>query len=235
MDDVPTTNRRPTELGRPRDERSAVVAELMARMATGDSAAVFDLVDRFGPELRAAVSRVAVSRGAHLDRQALDDLALDVGLELNDLARAWRPDAGALPWTWARHRVAAVVDRHLGQWCSSLDVGVERTEKEDGPVPSAHEARLVDVMRRMGSTEPLVELLFEALELVLSERDRQLFLEVEVQQALGDRSPATTVGPMLGMQPAAVRQQYRRARLRLRRLAGTDPHYAPLADLPIVA
>ena len=87
----------------------------------------------------------------------------------------------------------------------------------------------------MGSTEPLVELLFEALELVLSERDRQLFLEVEVQQALGDRSPATTVGPMLGMQPAAVRQQYRRARLRLRRLAGTDPRYAPLADLPIVA
>ena len=62
-----------------------------------------------------------------------------------------------------------------------------------------------------------------------------LFLETEVQASLGDRSPAVTVGQMLQLRPEAVRQQHGRVRKRLQALAASDPYFADLADLAIVA
>jgi hypothetical protein len=53
--------------------------------------------------------------------------------------------------------------------------------------------------------------------------------------ALGDPSPAVTVGALYGMKPASVRQQSRRTRLRLRALAETEPRFGPLAELAVVA
>ena len=78
-------------------------------------------------------------------------------------------------------------------------------------------------------------LLQEALGTVATARDRELFLELRIQELLGDRSPAVTVGALLGLNPEAVRQQHRRVRLRLRLLAESDARFAELAVLPLVA
>ena len=71
-----------------------------------------------------------------------------------------------------------------------------------------------------------VEDLQVALQSVASERDRRVFLEVAVQAASGDPSPANTVAQMFGLQPAAVRADpvpgpTPAARLRVRRVRRT--------------
>jgi hypothetical protein len=40
---------------------------------------------------------------------------------------------------------------------------------------------------------------------------------------------------MYGLSTDSVRQQVKRARDRVRRLAAAEPRYAPLADLPVLA
>jgi hypothetical protein len=70
---------------------------------------------------------------------------------------------------------------------------------------------------------------------VASERDQVIFFETAVQSALGDRSPAATVAGLMGIRPEAVRQQARRVRLRVQRLAADEPRFAVLADLSVVA
>lgn len=224
----------PAEPGGSPDERSALVAALMQRMADGDNAAAFELAERFGPELRATIGRIAVGRGARLGRQDLDDLVVDVALELNRLARSWRPAGGARPWSWARHRVAALVDRHIGQYATPLDA-VAEPAAPDRPGTTDEEEPLLAVMERLAAADPTIALLVEALEQEVSARDRRLFLEIEVQQVLGDRAPAATVAALVGVSGSAARQQHRRTRLRLQRLAATDPRFAPLASLAIVA
>ena len=62
-----------------------------------------------------------------------------------------------------------------------------------------------------------------------------LFLETGLQGVLGDRSPAKTVADLHGVAPTSVRQQHRRIRLRVQHLAATDPRFAPLGTLAIVA
>ncbi|CAN5722272.1 hypothetical protein BH10ACT1_BH10ACT1_29720 [soil metagenome] len=68
-----------------------------------------------------------------------------------------------------------------------------------------------------------------------SDRDQVVFLETAIQASMGDRSPAATVARLLGLTPEAVRQQHRRVRLRLQRLAEDDPRFAGLAELAVVA
>jgi hypothetical protein len=78
-------------------------------------------------------------------------------------------------------------------------------------------------------------LLEEAVRRVATDRDRTLFWETVLQQAMGDPSPATTVGRTLGVTPSVVRQQHRRIRVRIARLAELDPRYAAVGRLPLVA
>ena len=82
-----------------------------------------------------------------------------------------------------------------------------------------------------------VEDLQVALQSVASERDRRVFLEVAVQEASGDPSPANTVAHMFGLRPAAVRQIKCRVRRRLLGYA-SDASDGPddgLAGLALVA
>lgn len=78
-------------------------------------------------------------------------------------------------------------------------------------------------------------LLRSALEQVTTPRNRAITLEVKVQQAMGDRSPAVTVAQQFGMQPAAVRQVVKRTLDGVRALAANDERYASLAGLPFLA
>lgn len=218
-------------------EREAQLAEVMGRLAAGDEAALFDLRTNFESELATAVRSVAHKRGARLDSQEVSDLVTDLVVELARHASAWRAERGAPPWVWARHRVGAVVDRHIGQYATSLDAEGFR-ELADSPErawTSGRDRSVREMLETLASEHPVVELLLEAVELVASGRDASLYFELSYQAASGDPSPANTVAQLLDMQPAAVRQQHSRVRRRLQALAAEQPRYAPLAQLPAVA
>ena len=76
-----------------------------------------------------------------------------------------------------------------------------------------------------------VHQLLIALDAIASERDGQVHLEYQVQKALGDRSPANTVGAMFDLSPANVRQIDRRLRRKLSDLHANDSAYTALARL----
>lgn len=222
----------------------ARVTGLMEAMAAGDVAAAFTLEAEFAPQLRAAVRRVLSGRGTELTRAEVDELLHDVVLELHDRAAAWRPDGGALPWVWAERRIANVVDRHLGLFTDPLDHD-RVAELEDraaggagaGPTPIASDVEppSMVLLERLVGRDDRVRLLCEALAAVATLRDGELFLEMLVQEWLGDRAPATSVGPRFAMSADAARQQKRRVTTRLRLLAASDERFAALADLPSVA
>ena len=143
-------------------------------------------------------------------------------------------DGGACPGSGrAAHR--QLVDRTLGQHADPLDV--DRLDEVLPPLPtgpSGAEPEVLDLLRTVAGWRAECALLADALGSVATERDRRVFLEVGLQASLGDRSPAVTVGALLGMQPDAVRQQHRRVRQRLQRLAASEARFAPLADLALV-
>lgn len=213
----------------------AALAEVMSRLAAGDAAAVLTLREAFRDDLAGAVRRVARRRRARLDADTVDELVTDVVLELARLAPSWKP-GGAPPWVWAHHRVAAVVDRHVGQWTRPFDDAEHRCHDRSAvPAAPSTEPDVLVVLDGLAGWCPAAALLQEAVERVASPRDRELFFEHAVQAALGDRSPATTVARSMGLEPEAVRQQAHRVRERVRRLAAAEPRFAALAELAVVA
>jgi DNA-directed RNA polymerase specialized sigma24 family protein len=216
------------------------LATIMQRMARGDEAACVTLYERHGGSIAGSVRRVARRRNRTLDRDELDGLVLEVCFELKRVAHRWSPEGGALPWVWARHRVANVVDRVLGQWGEPLDER-QLAEVELAPFPAAAPGSngvgsMLDALDSVVPDMVSARLLLEALDRErISPRDRELFLEYSYEKQSGNASPASTVAPEFGMQEASVRQAFRRARQRLLRLAATDERFAPLADLPLLA
>jgi DNA-directed RNA polymerase specialized sigma24 family protein len=231
-------------------DRSGLVA-IMRRMAAGDEAAAVTLYERHGAAITGAVRHVVRLRRRRLDHDEIDELVQDVCFELQKVAHRWSPEGGALPWVWARHRVANVVDRHLGQWSEPLDEA-RLAELETAPAASpaglqaADGRSLLDTLAGVasGAVTPArvvpdmssAKLLLDALdEARISARDRELLLEYSCEKHSGNASPAATVAPVFGMKEPSVRQAFRRVRERLLRLAATDERFAPLADLPLLA
>ena len=212
---------------------------IMRRLAGGDEAAVVTLYERYGGPIAAAVQRVARQRRRLLGRDDLDGLVFEVCFELATIAGRWSPDGGALPWVWARHRVANVVDRVLGQWSDPLDderMGVVAAWPLDGVGHVADDGSLLDALGRLVPDLASARLLAEALDHErISVRDRELLLEYAFEKQSGNTSPAATVAPRFGMKEVSVRQAARRARQRLVRLAASNERFAPLADLPLLA
>jgi hypothetical protein len=217
------------------------LAAIMDRLAQGDEAAVVALYERFRGRIAGAVQQVAAIRGARLRPDDLEGVVVEVCFELARVAGAWSPDGGALPWVWARHRVANVVDRELGQWSEPLDeqklahVVDDAAPPDSGSAP-AGDAPMWPVLERIAADHHGARLLLDALERVgISRRDRELWLEYVCEKAVGNPAPATTVGPVFAMKESTVRQAARRVRQRVRCLATTDERYAPLAALPVLA
>ena len=216
----------------------AELEAVMARLAAGDEAAVVTLYERFGGQIAGAVQAVARRRPGRIERDDLDGLVYEVCEELRVVAPAWSPGGGALPWVWARHRVANVVDRVLGQVTEPLDEA--RLDRlDDRPVEGAERAAdgtMLDALERLAPDLASARLLIEALdEAAISRRDRELVLQYAYEKHSGNASPAATVAPAFGMREPSVRQAARRARERLLRLAATDERFALLADLPLLA
>jgi hypothetical protein len=213
--------------------------ELMARLAAGDGSVACVLALEFSAPIGAAVRTHLAELGVtDVERNELDGLVVDVCLMLAEVAGAWRADGGASPWHWARHRVRTLVAGWVGQHADPLDdalLDAGPFGAEAPPAPPGDEPDLGAVLDRLAAQVPLVALVREGLDTVASARDRALLLEVGVQGALGDPSPAVTVAALHDMTPEAVRQVLCRARRRLRRLAAADERFAPLADLPLAA
>lgn len=216
------------------DEADEALAQVMARLAEGDGAAIFTFRTRYEAELARLVRGIAASRGARLRAPEVEELVTEATLAIAHVAPAWRP-GGAPPWVWARHRVAAAVDGYVGQWTDQLDDAAGGPEPVAPAASPGTEPPVVHVVAGLAETNALVALLHEAVTQVASPRDQVIFYEHGLQVSLGDRSPAATVAGLLGLRPEAVRQQQRRVRLRIQRLAEQEPRFAPLAVLPLVA
>jgi hypothetical protein len=221
-----------------RDDDGDDLAVVMRRLAEGDEAAVVTLYERYGGPIAAAVQRVVRQRRGRIDRDDLDGIVFEVCFELASVAGAWSPDGGALPWVWARRRVANVVDRVLGQWAEPLDEA-RLAAAGAGPDPAAAwvgEGTMLSAFASLVPNLASARLLSEALdEARISTRDRELLFEYAYEKHSGNTSPAATVAPEFGMREVSVRQAFRRARRRLLGLAACDERFAPLADLPLLA
>jgi hypothetical protein len=218
------------------------LAAIMNRLAQGDEAAVVALYERFRGRIAGAVQQVAAIRGARLRPDELEGVVVEVCFELARVAGAWSPDGGALPWVWARHRVANVVDCELGQWTEPLDeeqlahVVDDAAPASDSASAPARDVPMWPVLERIAADHHGARLLLDALEgSGISRRDRELWLEYVCEKAAGNPAPATTVGPVFAMRESTVRQAARRVRQRVRRVATTDERYASLAGLPVLA
>jgi hypothetical protein len=218
------------------------LAAIMHRLAQGDEAAVVALYERFRGRIAGAVQQVAAARGTPLRPDDLEGVVVEVCFELARVAGAWSPEGGALPWVWARHRVANVVDRELGQWTEPLDdQQLAQAAELAAPAPEtgvayARDAPIWPALERIAADHHGARLLRDALERSgISRRDRELWLEYVCEKAVGNPAPASTVGPVFAMRESTVRQAARRVRQRVRRLATTDERYAPLAGLPVLA
>jgi hypothetical protein len=218
------------------DHRRAELERIMAALAGGDRAMVIALHEAFGGEIEGALRvldrchELRVFRG--LDRSALDGMVMDACFELERVARSWRPDGGALPWTWAAGRLLPVLLRHA-RVGSRLPPGAD-----DGPEPEAT-ACLVDVDSRavldaLAARSPDVALIRSALQRAVRPADLHLFLVHAEQVAGGDPSPALTVGRLVGRSPAAVRKAVERSRRRLADLAAAEDEFRPLLRLPLL-
>jgi hypothetical protein len=213
---------------------------IMARMGEGDEAAAVTLYERYHGPIAAAVHRAARHRRGRIDPRDVDAVVMDVCFELATIAARWSPAGGALPWVWARHRVANVVDRFLGPWAEPLDdtrlaAVAEGDGRLEGAAPAA-DGSLLDALDRLVPDLASARLLAQALdEAAISPRDRELWFEYQYEKHSGNASPAATVAPVFGMREASVRQAARRARRRLLRVVTTDDRFAPLADLPLLA
>jgi hypothetical protein len=222
-------------------ERHRALEEIMARAARGDPGAWLALSNGFRAELTGTLRNLAISRGWFPEPDELDGLVVEAAIVLAGVAHAWRPD-GALPWRWAQGRLDALVRMEAPTRASSLDalpeaqrewlVQVAGARNGSGPA-AADTCADVLTLERLARQHPTVALVRDALAEVASPTDVALFLAYRSQQSAGDPSPAATVGPPLGIKPAAVRQRARRIQQRLERLVATDERYSPLAGLEL--
>jgi len=223
--------------------RTERVRTLMAAMAAGDTDAIFAFEAAFAPAIARNLRRIAEDRGATLRAGEVDELVREVVLDLAERAAAWRPDGGALPWRWARHRLANLVDGHLGQWATPIEeaqAALDRRAAEGGgpgaaaPLAAGGRERAAgEVAASAARREPLLGLYLEALHLVASPRDVDLLLEELLERGGGNPAPAEAVARANEVAAATVRKQKSRVIARVRRLAATEARFAPLADLAV--
>lgn len=218
-------------------QRRAQLERIMAG-AADDPAAPWALLDAFGTEIGRMLRAIARQDGlAHLGGDELDGLTADACVEIVAVAGSWRPDGGALPWTYARPRLRTLLHRHAGPALAPLPPVDPADPSNWGAAAPADDESSYVVLRRVASSgaEPAVVALHDALAATCSPADAELVLRYLQHKVAGDPSPSHTVGAQLGRRPDAVRQAYHRARARLRRLALADHRFRPLLCLPFVA
>ena len=217
--------------------RRAELERIMAS-AAHDPAAPWALLDAFGDRIGATLRAIARQDGlARLDGAELESLTVDACLVIVGVAGSWRPDGGALPWTYARARLRTLLHQHAAPLLAPLPAVDPADPRNWGATAPADDEPSFVVLRRVVSAgaEPAVVALHDALDATCSPADAELVLSYLQHKAAGDPSPSHSVGAQLGRRPEAVRQAYHRARSRLRRLALADHRFRPLLCLPFLA
>lgn len=212
------------------------VESIMARLAAGDTAAVFTLSEHHGHRVAGVVRRQLRRCGFHdVSREDLQSLVIDACMELLAVAPAWRP-GGALPWWWAEGRIRSLVNRWVGVHADPLDDHWSDSDSGGEPVAACTEASIAETFARLVDEHPLVGLVAEAARAArLDDTVLVCLLDYRIQQDQGDPSPAHTLADRYGVSPDALRQRVSRGRRRLRRVVDTDPRFAPLVDFELVA
>lgn len=212
------------------------VEAIMSRLSAGDTAAIFTLAEHHGHRVAGVIRRQLRTCG--VDSVGADDLqslVLDACMELHAVAPAWRP-GGALPWWWAEGRIRGVVNRWVGVHADPLDEHRPQAEREAEPAAPSTEDSLADAFARLVAEDPRVRLVAEAARAArVDDVALVCLLDYQVQQVQGDPSPAHTLAARYGTTPDAMRQRICRGRNRLRQVVATDPRFAALADLELVA
>lgn len=208
-------------------DRIERVAELMARMAAGDIAAMATLLQEFAGPIRATVARLYRSFNVMPDADDLDGGVVETGLVLFDHARGWSPDGGAMPWRWAEPRMRNMVSREIGQHTSDLE-GVRHPEARPLATEQVDDADLDAVLAAAAIADDRWALVLGALKECLSARDAAVLLAFDDRKAGGDPSPADTVAQMFGLSTVNVRKVASRSRRKLVDLVCTDQRFASL-------
>lgn len=206
----------------------------MWRLANGDATAIVDLYEHFRWKIDGAVRRRALARGYALHADDVEEITWSTCLLLARRASGWRPGS-ASPWTWAASAIDGLIAQYVGPpraRTSPIEMLVEFAARPMAEQPVTGNGRAM--LRTLTINNELVALLDEAIELADTPRNAGVFVEHLVQQALGDPSPADTVGGLAGLRAPAVRQIVHRCRGRLRRLVETNQRFAPLTNLPLL-
>jgi hypothetical protein len=207
------------------------LTEILAAMAHGNTDALGALYEECGDPIPGAVRKELARLGVtHVDGAEVDGLAVDVCAELFRRARAWSPEHNTLPWTWARLRVRAIVVAYVGQFTDPLPEGGPPAAAAVAPPAGPPDEPVPVTFGRLAAVRRDLRLLEEALHKVARPAQQQILFEVRVQATQGDPSPAVTVARAYALRPEAVRQTCKRLTDKVRRLAATDPYFAPLAD-----
>jgi hypothetical protein len=201
----------------------------MADLAV-DDAAVVPFVQAYGDRLAAVVCRILRDFGRRdlvRDDGEVAGLVWTAAFTIRDRAGSWKP-GGAAPWSWAFPAIRAAVAREIGH--ARADVDVDRLID----VAPAADRRRDDVdLDDLAHRHAAFALLRSALgEIGGNPRHAEVHLQYGVQKAMGDPSPAITVGTEFGLSPDNVRQIDRRVRTKVIALAGRDDRFADLRDLP---
>lgn len=206
----------------------------MARLASGDDAAIFTLHQFYGNRIVSVVRRQLQHLNyGPVDGGDLAELVLDACIALSEVAGGWRP-GGAQPWNWAAGRIRTIVNRWVGIYTSPLDGKPDVAD--DASYAAAVDPDLDEVFARLAEDTPIVSLVRSAAQAAkLDEAAFFMLVDYRIHQDQGDPSPAHTLAARHGLTPEAVRQRVSRGRKRLRDVIASDERYAPIADLALVA
>lgn len=208
----------------------------MSRLAAGDRAAIFALNEHHGHRIVGVIRRQLSRIGfGNLDGEDLNGLVLDACMELAPIAGAWRP-GGAAPWNWAEGRIRNIVNGWVGVYADSIDDDHARQLIDDGLAAASQEPDLEATYRDLLEKVPIVSKVHDAARMArLDDAALLLIVEYRIHQNQGDPSPAHTIAARHGVSPEAVRQRVSRSRRRLREVIRSDPRFAEIADLDLVA
>lgn len=201
-------------------ERRERLAQIMAAMAV-DRSAVFALTTEFHDELARTVRAVMRADNHELTVNEVNDLVMDAALELMPIASSWRPEGGALPWTWAKERIRSVLRaRVFGPIpVDPNDIAQDGTAADGGecsqPIRPFTEPDLLGALTAACDRSCHGSAVQDVLMNDVSERDLGVYLEFLIQQDSGDPSPSNTVADMTGLTPANVRQIVKRVRAKV--------------------
>lgn len=213
------------------------IAVVMAHLADGDVAFVTTLTEHHGARIAATVRRLLRGIGqAHIadDHREVTDIVEEVALDvIFEKASSWRPDGGALPWVWAEKAIRQLIVARVGHPRVPVDDDTIGQIPEPA-APVSHRGTTTDTWDIARANDERILLVDRALEVVASERDREVWRQYVIQQSNGDHSPANTVAAMTGLSPANVRKISQRVRQGLEHLARDDERFTQLRSLAIL-